>query len=426
MKFTPQVVFRFLVILFIFVLYFSLPSGFVFQGFVVPSSGYDLKKGLDIQGGTHLTLEIDMAGIDSSDRDQAHLSSREVINRRVDLYGVSEAIVQLSRSGEAYRIIVDLPGFAGDTSAIELLGQTAQLDFRESIATDSAQLNLEDFISTGLTGADLKRASVQFQEAQPGVALEFTSEGRLKFADITKRNLGKQVGIFLDEFPLTIPNVETPITDGNAIISGGFDTDTAKTLVNNLNAGALPAPIKIIEQKTIGPTLGAASVQKSAFAGLIGLSLVALFMILYYTKLGIIATFALIFYGLITLTIYKLLPVTITLPGLAGFLLSLAMATDSNILIFERIKEERRKGMKFIPAMELGFGRAWDSIKDANVATLITTFVLLNPFDWPFLTTSGMVRGFALTLGIGIIISLFTGIIVTRTLMRIIFSNRKN
>jgi len=251
MKFTPQVVFRFLVILFIFVLYFSLPSGFVFQGFVVPSSGYDLKKGLDIQGGTHLTLEIDMAGIDSSDRDQAHLSSREVINRRVDLYGVSEAIVQLSRSGEAYRIIVDLPGFAGDTSAIELLGQTAQLDFRESIATDSAQLNLEDFISTGLTGADLKRASVQFQEAQPVVALEFTSEGRQKFADITKRNLGKQVGIFLDEFPLTIPNVETPITDGNAIISGGFDTDTAKTLVNNLNAGALPAPIKIIEQKTI-------------------------------------------------------------------------------------------------------------------------------------------------------------------------------
>jgi preprotein translocase subunit SecD len=391
-----------------------------------------IKLGLDLQGGTHLVLDAKMNDIDQADRLDALESVKEVIVRRIDLYGVTEPVIQTSVNApqNQYRLLVELPGIKDVNQAVNLIGQTAQLSFRElpadvdpRKASDSAQINLDQFQPTDLTGKDLKKASVQFdpKTGKPVVGLKFTADGAKKFAEITKRNLGKPVGIFLDNIPATLPVVEQEIDSGEAVISGTFTTKTAKNLSIQLNAGALPVPVEIINQKNIGATLGEASVKQSLTAGLIGLLMVMIFMIAYYGRLGLIADIALIIYGLITLAIYKIFGITLTLPGLAGFILSVGMAVDSNILIFERAKEERRSGKKGPVVMELAFGRAWDSIKDANVTTLCVSFILFNPFNWQFLNSSGMVRGFALTLALGIAVSLFTGIIVTRTLIRLFY-----
>ena len=398
---------------------------------------YTLKTGLDLQGGTHLLLQADMDNIDPNDRATALESVKQVISRRVDLYGVSEPIIQTSQFQNTYRLIVELPGVKDVNQAISLIGQTAQLDFREDLpdagpidyaSPSSALSRIYAFQPTGLTGKDLKKAAVSFGQSgnttgQPVVSLEFTQEGSQKFAEITQRNVNKPVAIFLDNQLITNPIVNEPILSGQAVISGNFTTDSASQLAIQLNAGALPVPIKIIEQKNISATLGSDSVRKSVIAGSIGLGLVALFMILLYGINGFLADIALVIYGLITLAIYKLIPVTLTLPGIAGFILTIGMAVDSNILIFERLKEEVRAGRPFSIALELAFGRAWDSIKDANVATIITSLVLINPLNFNWLNTSGLVRGFAITLFIGVIISLFTGIIVTRTLMRLFLSH---
>jgi preprotein translocase subunit SecD len=378
------------------------------------------KFGLDLQGGTHLVLKADMVGIEGQDRDRALESTKSIIGRRVDLYGVAEPVIQTSKVGDDFRIIVELPGIEEINQAIDLIGKTAQLDFREEKEGSPSGNLFEDFKKTDLTGRELSRSEVVFDPntGNPQVSLEFNEEGKNKFAEITKNNVGRSVAIFLDELPITIPTVNEPISDGRAVISGDFTVDQAKNLAIQLNAGALPVPIEVVEQRNIGATLGQASVKKSGQAGVLGLLTVILFMIAYYGKLGFLADVALMIYGLITFALYKLIPVTLTLPGLAGFFLSIGMAVDSNILIFERMKEEVRGGEPLRRAMELGFGRAWDSIKDANVCTLITCFILFNPFNWSFLNTSGTVKGFALTLGLGVIISLFTGVVVTRTLMR--------
>lgn len=384
--------------------------------------GLDIKQGLDLQGGTHVVLRADMQDIAGENRTEALESAKNVISRRVDLFGVNEPVIQTSVVGDDYRIIVELPGVTDINQSIELIGRTAQLEFKElpEDATESAQL--ADYQSTGLTGQHLDKATVQYgQQGLPEVSLLFDQEGADLFARITERNVGKPLAIFLDQYPVTAPRVNQAITGGQAVISGNFSLEQAKNLSIQLNAGALPVPIQILEQENIGASLGQESVRKSLQAGLVGLSMVMLFMILYYGWLGVIADIALIIYALFTLAIYKLIPVTVTLPGLAGFILSVGMAVDSNILIFERMKEELRSGRPWQTAMELGFGRAWDSIKDANVATLVTAFILFNPFNWNFLNTSGMVRGFALTLSLGILISLFTGIVVSRTLIRLFY-----
>ena len=380
----------------------------------------EIKKGIDLAGGTHLVFQADMNNIDQADRDSALEAAGENIQRRVDLFGVSEAVIQTSKLGEDYRLIVELPGIENVDEAIDLIGQTAQLDFRELLAEATSAASFTDYQSTGLTGKDLVRAQVQFDPntSQPVVSLKFSDEGSQKFSEITKKNVGQPVAIFLDQLPLTIPIVREEIITGEAVISGDFDIDQAKKLTIQLNAGALPAPVKVIEQRNIGATLGLESVEKSIQAGLIGLLMVILFMAIYYGGLGILANLGLIIYGLITLALYKLIPVTLTLSGIAGFILSVGMAVDSNILIFERMREEIRAGKTKRAAMELGFGRAWDSIRDANVVTLIICFILFNPFNWSFLNRSGMIRGFALTLGLGVVLSLFTGIVVTRTLLR--------
>ena len=382
----------------------------------------ELKQGLDLAGGSHLVFKAKMEGVAEEDRPAALDAARDNIERRVNFFGVSEPLVQTSKGGEEYRLIVELPGVAEIDQAIDLIGQTAQLDFREQESSDSAV-----FISTDLTGKDLKRSQVQFDPntGQPTVSLEFNTEGADLFGQITTRNVGMIVGIFLDEQPVSLPRVDEPITSGEAVIRGDFTLEEAKKLSIQLNAGALPVPIEIIEQRNIGATLGQESIEKSVRAGLVGLLMVMGFMWALYGRLGFLADLGLIIYGLITLALYKLIPVTLTLPGMAGFILSVGMAVDANILIFERIKEEIRWGKQLREAMELGFGRAWDSIRDANICTLITCFILFNPFNWSFLNVSGMIRGFALTLGLGIFISLFTGIVVTRTLLRTFFIRKE-
>lgn len=389
---------------------------------------FNMSLGLDLSGGSHLVFEADTSKLDSSKKDIAIKSLRNVIEKRVNLFGVSESNVQTSNFEGRDRIVVELPGINDPKEATNLIGQTAQLIFAELVevktnnfATPSSQMQ-----PTNLTGADLKSAATVFDQntGKPSVSIEFNEEGSKKFEEITGRNVGKPVAIILDDSIVSAPNVNEKIIGGKAQISGNFTVDEANKLEVQLNAGALPVPVKLVEEKTIGATLGADSISKSVKAGLVGLATVMLFMILMYGRYGLMANIALFIFGVITLAIYKVIPVTLTLPGIAGFLLSVGMAVDSNILIFERLKEE----IKLRPlesALEVSFGRAWDSIRDANVATLVTAFILANPLDWSFLHVSGPVRGFAITLALGIGISLFTGIVVSRNLLRLFVKEDK-
>jgi len=454
MKKNPKKLFLFLLILTIFVAVIDLPEKFVIS---IPWRGSVIQKeinppnidigigslrfqkelkthlGLDLAGGIHVALEADMKEIPVASRMEALESVRQVIERRVNFFGVSEPVVQHVRSGETYRVIVELPGVNDIEQALSLIGETAKLEFREVTenqeSTQSAFLfpTLANTKSVDLSGKDLKKATVSFNSnnGEPEVAIEFTPDGGRKFADVTKRLVGKPLAIFLDETPLMWPTVKTEITDGTGVISGGFTFDQAKRLTLQLNAGALPVSVSVVEKRIVGATLGADSVARSVRAGLIGLGIVALFMILKYGWLGAYADMALLVYSLLTLALYRLIPITLTLPGIAGFILSIGMAVDSNILIFERFREEYRKGKPWAIAMELGFGKAWDSIRDANFTTIMTSIVLYNPGNWDFLPTSGLVRGFAATLFIGVVISLFTGIVVTRTFIRVLYRGPK-
>ncbi len=388
--------------------------------------------GLDLLGGTQVVLEADMKEVPVKDRPQALESSREVVDRRVNFFGVTEPVVQSAKVGESYRVIVELPGIKDIQQAVSLLGQTARLEFREftpEAATQSANFPmLQNTKPVGITGKDLKKAELGFDPTtgEPLVTFEMTGDGTKKFADVSTRLVGFRLAIFLDDFAVSAPVVKTAITEGRGSISGNFTRDEAKKLALQLSAGALPTPIKIIEQRNIGASLGQNSVSKSIRAGMVGLGLVALFMFIYYGRLGLIADMALIIYSLINFALFRLIPVTLTLPGITGFILSIGMAVDANILIFARMREEMWKGRPWNMAMELGFGRAWDSIRDANFTTLITAFILYNPLNWGFLPTSGMVRGFAFTLALGVITSMFTGIVVSRNLIRALYKQKEN
>ncbi|MFZ1721218.1 MAG: protein translocase subunit SecD [Microgenomates group bacterium] len=384
---------------------------------------FEIKRGLDLQGGMQIVLRAIMTDIPTQDRQVALDSAREILLRRVDLYGIAEPVIQTAVSGDEYRLLVELPGIEDPQQALSLVGETAQLDFRLITVSESEVATTSGITATpiGLSGSDLKRATVQFdpQTGEPVVGIEFNTEGAKLFADITTEHTGEMLGIFLDNQLLMAPRITQPIAGGQASISGQFTPEDAKQLSVQLNAGALPVPIEVLEQRTIGASLGADSVQRSLRAGAIGLTLLMTFMILYYGKNGIISSVVLVMYGIFTIAIYKWLSITLTLPGIAGLLLSIGMAVDSNILIFERMKEELRLGKPFEVALELGFGRAWDSIKDANSATIMTALVLINPLNFAFLNTSGLVRGFGVTLLIGVLLSLFTGVFVTRTIMRL-------
>jgi len=385
------------------------------------TKNFDLVLGLDLAGGSHLTFEADTKSKSGEDKKEALVSLKEVMERRVNLFGVSEPNVQISSFQDKDRIIVELPGVKETEEAIKLIGKTAQLIFAEV-----SNENEPGFKPTELTGADLKRAKVTFdsQSGKPAVSIEFNDEGAKKFEDLTEKNVGKPLAIFLDQDLVSSPIVQEKIVGGSAQITGDFSVDQAKNLSIQLNAGALPLSVELVEQRTVGATLGEESVVKSINAGIIGLFMVLTFMILAYGRMGVIADIALIIFGIITLSLYKIIPVVLTLPGIAGFLLSVGMAVDSNILIFERFKEEKKK-RDFANALEAAFGRAWDSIRDANIATLVTAFVLANPLDLAFLHTSGPVRGFAITLSLGILVSLFTGIVVSRNMLRVFLKEGK-
>jgi preprotein translocase subunit SecD len=372
-------------------------------GFV---SKFPFKLGLDLAGGT------------------------DVIERRVNLFGVSEPIVQIEGAGtfsNDNKLIVDLPGVTDINQAIALIGQTPLLEFRlidpssalatttDSAAASSTEQKTPYQLSkqTGLTGGLLSNATLLFNNqtgAQPVVSLKFNDEGSDLFAKITRENTGKILGIFLDREPISLPVIQEEITGGEATISGGFTAPEARDLVKNLNYGALPVPIQLIGTQTIGPSLGSNALFAGIKSGLWGIALVALFLVLWYRLPGLIATVALIMYVILSLVIFKLIPVTLTAAGIAGFILSIGMAVDANILIFERTKEELKRGKSLHDALHEGFHRAWLSIRDSNISSMITALVLF------WLGTSA-VKGFALTFGLGVLISMFTAITVSRTFL---------
>lgn len=384
--------------------------------------------GLDLQGGTHLVYEADLAQIGEGTPDEAMQGVRDVIERRVNLFGVTEPVVQVDKVGDHYRLIVELAGIKDISQAIKMIGETPSLDFREERNQEETQIILEKQKAgdqealavdpyfnppSALTGKYLERAEVSFDpnSGAPEVDLQFNSEGAKLFEELTGKNVGKRIAIYLDEVPISVPVVNEAISGGKARISGDFTIDEAKTLVRRLNAGALPVPIKLVNQQTVGASLGEASLTQSLKAGLIGILAVALFMLFWYRLPGALAIVALLIYTLVVLAIFKLISVTLTLAGIAGFILSIGMAVDANILIFERTKEELRSGKSLAGAVEEGFKRAWTSIRDSNVSSLITCAIL-------FWLGTSIIKGFALTLAIGIIISMFSAITVTKNFLR--------
>ena len=428
---------------------------------------FTIHLGLDLQGGSHLVYQADFKDIPDADKQEALNAIRTVIERRVNAFGVAEPVVQVEGQD---KIVIELPGIKDVNDAIKQIGQTPYMEFRvENPNPTEAQVNssgavtidpLAQWSPTGLSGKQLKGATADIIQqgkstigSEVVVRLEFNDEGKDLFAKITSENIGKRIAILLDGQILSAPTVQTAITDGVAVITGINDIKLAKELATNLNSGALPVPIKLISQQNVGASLGQESINKSIIAGLIGLILIALFMLYNYRMPGLLAIVALLIYAVLSFAIFKigisltavilvglffflgltasawfgllalvsyvallflngLAPVTLTLAGIAGFILSIGMAVDANILIFERLKEEIRAGKGITQAVNDGFARAWSSIRDSNVSSLITVIIL-----YTFGTPS--IKGFAVTLGVGILISMFTAITITRTFLRV-------
>lgn len=371
------------------------------------------KLGLDLVGGSRLVLEAQTTDSIKKITPEMMDSLQFAIENRVNKLGVSETIVQ--RQGER-RLIVEIPDVSDLEQAKEYLGETAELEFKREVKAADGSITWQ---ATGLSGKDLTRSnlSTNSQNGQWVVDLEFNNEGTKKFAELTKELVGQSMAIFFNGEFQSSPVIREPIIGGRAQISGGeygFEYEEAKKMVDLLNAGALPVPATIIEENTVGPTLGADSIEKSKMAGIVGLGLVMLFMLAYYRLPGLIANVALVFYSLILFALFKTIPVTLTLAGIAGFILSIGMAVDANILIFERTKEELRNGRTLFTAINAGFDRAFTSIFDSNMSTIITCIIL-------YMFGTSIVKGFALTLAIGVLVSMFTAITVTKNFMHLIF-----
>lgn len=393
------------------------------------------KLGLDLSGGTQLVYRADLNAIKGSDVADSMASLRDTIERRVNLFGVSEPIVQTEHAGtlagtSEERLLVELPGVTDTQKAIELIGQTPVLEFRmlkvdaEKTATASSTIN-ELFEPAAITGKDLKSAELQFQGGQTGslsepvVVLHFNAEGARIFADLTKNNVGRTFGMFLDGSAISTPVIREAIPDGTAVISGSFTPTEAKELARNLNYGALPVPIELISTQTVSGTLGDKAVQDGIMAGLWGVGAVMLFMVLWYRLPGLLAAFALILYIVAILALFKFIPVTLTAAGIAAFILSVGMAVDANVLIFERMKEELRSGKSSDDAIQDGFGRAWPSIRDSNISSMITAVIL-------FWFGTSLIKGFALVFGLGVLVSMLTAISISRTFLLALGMNAKS
>jgi protein-export SecD/SecF family membrane protein len=393
--------------------FFIYPQGFGAQ--TIP-----WRLGLDLIGGAHLVYQVDLSKVPASDQGSVVAGLRDVIEKRVNLYGASEPQVYTAQSGGNTQLIVELAGIKNLSDAINQIGTTPLLDFRDVEQNGSSTT----FIPTNLTGQYVTGAQLIFNPTTgaPEVSVNFNSDGAKIFKEMTTADIGKPIGIFLDNQLIEAPTVQQVIPDGKAVISGGNMTvDSARSLVQRFNAGALPAPITLVNQQTISSTLGSDSLNKVIIAGVIGAILVILFMLSYYGLLGVFAAFALLIYIILTLGIFKVIPITMSLAGIAGFILTIGMAVDANILIFERIKEERKRGLPYSSAVSEGFRRAWPSIRDSNTSTIITAIIL-------YYFTSSFVRGFALTLLIGTIVSLFSAITTTRLFLYVFLKdkNKKN
>lgn len=409
----------------------------------IDDRGFQL--GLDLQGGAYLLYEADLSGIAERDVSDRMEALRNLIERRVDIFGIGEPVVQIKGD----RLVVELPGVHDLEKAIEKIGETPFLDFRElpegaeerlresvEEAEDLIGKSIRDFteedfilleeegfdlsvimattpyVMTELTGRNLEGASVIFDPVtnKPSISLHFDKEGALLFESITERNIDRPLATFLDGELLQEAIVSEKISGGVAQIVGSFTLEEARAIAKSLQAGALPVPIELISQQSIGPSLGEESLNLSINAALWGFLGVSLFVIFIYRLPGVISVISLLLYGLILLALFKTIPVTLTLSGIAGFILSLGMAIDANILIFSRMREEIRKGSSFKESVDEGFSRAWPSIRDGNFTTLIVAVVFF------FIATS-FVRGFAVTLILGILVSIFSAMVVTRYLL---------
>ncbi len=392
-------------------------------------SGKKFKLGLDLNGGIELVYKADTTGIAASDVPAKMNSLKDLIDKRVNMFGVSEPVIQVESvgiiGGEKYeQLIVDLPGQTNIDAAKAQVGKTYVLEFKfpkreYENATNTEGLTADQiFEVTGLTGALLEKATLEANPNIPGdwaVALQFNSEGADLFAKITKENVGRRLAIFLDGQVMSMPVIREEITGGKASISGGFvgsaGLKEAKDLVSNLNLGALPIPIELISTQSVGASLGKEAVAASVQAGIWAFLVIALFLVLWYRLPGLLAVISLSIYVAINLALFKLIPVTLTAAGIAGFILSLGMAVDANILIFERMKEELARGRVLADAIKEGFARAWLSIRDSNTSSIITAIIL-----YAFSSTP-VVKGFALVFGLGVIVSMFTAITASRTLL---------
>lgn len=387
------------------------------------------KLGLDLNGGTHLVYKADVSKVATNDVNVSMQALRDIIEKRVNAFGVGEPIVQIEQAGilgsaEAQeKLIVELPGVTDIDEAISMIGQTPVLEFRTVKADDlkAFQAKVIDdkdkqlefiklFQPTDITGRVLEKAVLDFNTTtgEPSVSLNFNAEGRAQFAKVTKENVGNILGIFLDGQPISIPTVREEIRDGKAVISGAFTLDEAKLLVRNLNYGALPVPISLISTQTVGASLGQSALNGGIRAGVLALIVIAMFLIIWYRLPGLVAVVSLGFYTIIMLALFKLIPVTLTAAGIAGFILSIGMAVDANILIFERMKEELRSGKNVNDAMHEGFARAWLSIRDSNTSSIITGLILY------YFGSTSVIKGFALVFLVGVIVSMFTAITASR------------
>ncbi len=428
----------------ILIIYFALGAGlFVFKteprlnkNFETQSSffkKFPFRLGLDLSGGTHLIYKADVSAVPSGQVGDSMDALRDVIERRINIFGVSEPVVQVQHpgviSGGEEKLIVDLPGVTDVKKAIDMIGQTPLLEFKVEAPKGTPQTATVDkdgkvnvdlssqYVATDLTGRYLQKATLEFDQntREPRVSLQFDDTGAKLFAQITKENVGKTVAIYLDGAPISTPRVNEEITGGQAVISGSFTAQEAKTLVGRLNSGALPVPISLLSTQTIGATLGESAVNAGIKATVIGFLLVAFFLIIWYRLPGLIATISLCIFISIILALFKLMPVTLTAAGIAGFIISIGIAVDANVLIFERVKEELRSGKHINEAVKLGFSRAWMSIRDSNISNFITALIL-------FWFGTSLIKGFALTLGMGVVVSMFSAIVITRIFLKIFSS----
>ncbi len=419
-----------------------------------PENKYNFKLGLDLSGGSHLVYRADVTNVDGSQVKDSMESLRDVIERRINLFGVSETSVTVQQANftneSEDRVIIDLPGVTDIDQAVAMIGQTPLLEFKierpagpekdaliaefEKVQDQvfAGELSLAEagdpyFISTELTGRYLEKAILNFSQSgtssgafggEPIVSLKFNRDGSKLFEKITSENVGKIVAIYLDGAPISTPVVREAITGGEAVISGGFTPDEAKQLVGRLNSGALPVPIELISTQAIGPSLGLKAVDAGVSAAIIGFSVLAVLLLAWYRLPGLVSILALLIYAALMFAIIKILPITLTAAGIAGFIISIGMAVDANILIFERMKEELREGRNISDAISNGFDRAWSSIRDGNLSSIITAVIL-------YWFGTALIKGFALTFGVGVFVSMISAIFVSKVLLKSI-TNRNS